>query len=202
MDKTADLELRKSPDDRFWFLILGTLSVFWLVGYVIYWSTWNYFIGAIGVLASLAGIPGALCWLIAALLLRSRRMLVVAVSMGCLSMLVLNRTGEMIKAHVALAFNEGSFLSTIDDIQAKPNEWVDMHNSSEIAVDLIEGQPIVAFDLGGGYMGNYPRIVNDPRGLIRTASYGENVSGLPFDGQYHSVLHLRGPWYYAYLFPD
>jgi hypothetical protein len=181
--------------------VLGLLSVFWLAGYVVYWCTWDYFIGAVGALASLIGIPGALCWLLGAALLRSKRMLVVGAAMGCLSMIVLSGTGNVIKAHAVLSYKQGSFLSTIDEIKVQPEKWLE-NDALAVTIDIVDNEPIVAFDLGGGFLDDYPKILYDPRGLIRQSTAGKRAEDLPFDANYGSVWHLRGPWYYMYMYPD
>ena len=83
-----------------------------------------------------------------------------------------------------------------------PLRIVDGHRNDEVEVDIDGGGFRVAFDLGGGFMGDFPSIVYDREGSIRVPSSGEFAENEPFNGQYHSVQHLKGPWYFVRLYPD
>jgi hypothetical protein len=128
-------------------------------------------------------------------------MLIIGLAMAVTSVLAI-AYGETLKARIALAIHEDDFMSKIAQARNAPEDWKRGHGRGDYCIDVVDGDLIVAFDLGGGMMGDFPSIVYDPNRLMRSSSYGELDDTLPFSGQYHSVYHLKGPWYLASLFPD
>lgn len=203
MDEKANLNEEEHSSERFWFKVLGILGLSWLVGYVVPWFTWDYVWGyALSGLAALSGSVGALMWLVAAAVLRSKRMLAAAFATVACVGLTYSGWQDRIKMQSTLALNESRYMKIVDDVMKSPSTWNELGQTREVGVDTTGGGVRVAFDLGEGYMGDFPSIIYDQEGSLRAPSYGELTEELPFSGQYHSVRHVRGPWYFAYLYPD
>ena len=201
MTETVNQQKAEESNDQFWFKVFGILTVFWLIGSVPFFITWDNFGAGLAFLAFLAGVPGSLCWIVFGLFLKSKRMLILGSAMVITSVLGI-AYGETLKAHVALAIHEGEFMSKIAEARNAPPDWKRVHERGGFCVDEVNGNLVVAFDLGGGMFGDFPSIVYDPARLMRHSSYGEPDDSLPFSGAYHSVYHLKGPWYSAFLFPE
>lgn len=201
MDETPDLAQHHSGEAN-GFRNLAILTAIWAIAYVPYWLSWDWIAESIGFLAALAGIPGALFWLVSAVFYRSKRMLVFGIVIAAASVVVVSRYGEIIKAHATLAIHRSRFLSTAREVLKSPAKWEAAGRIDSATVDTNGGGVRVAFDLGAGFIDDHKSIVYDPEGAVtQQRTPGEN-DHLPFEGYYGTVIHLDGPWYFVNLNPD
>ncbi len=202
MEQETDIEEKEISSEKFWFVVLGILGVPWLSVFVPQWLMWGFLWEFFGFFAALFGILGSLVWLSCAAASRSKRMLIVAVSISVISVAALAGVPNQLKLRVTLAANEGRYLKTIDEVRKSPDTWNDAHANARVRIDQTGGTLRVGFDMGNGMIDDFWYIVHDPSGEIMKVNVPGTNEKDPFEGVVGSARHLRGPWYFAIFYPD
>ncbi|MDQ2986782.1 MAG: hypothetical protein M3R13_08675 [Armatimonadota bacterium] len=202
MEQETHIEEKEIGSEKYWFGVYGILSLLWLLAYLPQWFVWDWMYEALGSLAALVAVLGALGWLVNAATWRSRRMLIAGLVMAVAAALVMWGVPNKLKLRVTLAANEVQYLKVIDEIRQSPDTWSDAHPKEMVYIDQTDGPLRVGFDLGNGFLDDSWAIVYDPSGEIMKVNVPGSNEKDPFEGVVGSARHLRGPWYFAIFFPD
>jgi hypothetical protein len=193
----------KTRGEGFSFAFLGISSLLWLAAYLPQWFSWDWLLSdLLGGLSILTGVFGSLLWLICGAIYRNPKMLTAGGAMALLTIVVISGTCEAIKARGTLARNESSYTEIVSEVLASPSKWKEVPYSDSVTVDLAGGGVRIAFDLGAGFIDDFKSIVYDERGDVikpRESGLDPNV---PFGGDFARAVHLRGNWYFLYLYPE
>lgn len=164
---------------------------------------WHWlFSDGVGWLAALTGVLGTLTWLSTAAVYRNKKMLAAGAVMALLSACVLSGICEYNKARCTLAINEARYSVIVDEVMASPAKWDEVPFSDTVTVDTSGGGIRIAFDLGAGFIDDFKSIVYDERGDVMKPREPGLDPDMPLGGAYGNVRHLRGNWYFLYLYPD
>jgi hypothetical protein len=200
MDKAADLIDNDPNHEKFWIQLGAVLTVMWLPAFLPQFFTWDFRAAFIGFFAAFGGVFGGLIWVAEGAVFKSRKVFLLGLIIGLLSVLVLSEAFEWTKVRITFLLNRTYYQKQVDMILKSKNP-AQVETDDDIIVDTSGGGLRIAFDLGAGFIDDFKSIVYDPKGDIVNAPPGLNDNA-PFGGDYSRVQRITGHWYFVYLSPD